>query len=342
VLSSSTSIESAPFLYLLDSYPRLQEIKMIGELHLYTGRCNFEKVKQLVEGGADIEEVDHEGVTVLSVASSKGDFEIVVFLVESNANVAHTDDEGMTALHFASLGGDLLTVKYLLEHGARITERSNDGTTALLFAAEGYSLEVIQYLLSSDGGASITETNDDGDTALLVAAGWECVPAMVQWLLEYGGAQITDKNNAGDSVWTVEWNESLRDLLVYAYTPSDDGECVPNENVAELTTMLRVMLLHGEPSECLEIDVAPPLHRIIQDGARLRARLPAYFVRRRALLDAHCPLLPPLLDLVHGYEKPTTTDELWATGLGARIKRSKPERGKSPERRSARLRQKCL
>jgi hypothetical protein len=32
-------------------------------------------------------------------------------------------------------------------------------------------------------------------------------------------------------------------------------------------------------------------------------------------LDAHCPLLAPLRDLVHGYEEPTTTDELWATGL---------------------------
>jgi hypothetical protein len=152
---------------------------------------------------------------------------------------------------------------------------------------------------------------------------------MVQWLLEYGGAQITDTNNAGDSVWTVEWHESLRDLFVYAYRPSVDGECIPNENVVELTTMLRVMLLHGRPPECLEIDVAPPFHRIIQDGARLRARLPAYFVWRQALLDAYCQLLPPLLDLVHGYEKHTTTDELWATGLGARAKRSKPERGKS-------------
>jgi hypothetical protein len=36
--------------------------------------------------------------------------------------------------------------------------------------------------------------------------------------------------------------------------------------------------------------------------------------------------------LLHGYEKPNTTDQLWATGLGARAKRSKPERGKSPER----------
>jgi hypothetical protein len=99
------------------------------------------------------------------------------------------------------------------------------------------------------------------------------------------------------------------------------------------------------PPESLAKYLAPPLQQIVQDGARLRARLPAYLTQRRALLDAHCPLLPPLQDLVYGYEEPTTTEELWVTGLGAplqRAKRSRPERGQPPERRSARLRQKRL
>jgi hypothetical protein len=109
--------------------------------------------------------------------------------------------------------------------------------------------------------------------------------------------------------------------------------------------MLRVMLLHGGPPDSLTAELAPPFQRIVQDGARLRARLPAYLAQRRALLGANCPLLPPLHDLVHGYEMPTTTDELWATGLGAprqRARRLRSERGQSPERRSARLRQKRL
>jgi hypothetical protein len=40
-------------------------------------------------------------------------------------------------------------------------------------------------------------------------------------------------------------------------------------------------------------------------------------MRRRALLDAYCPLLlPPLRALVHTYMELTTTEELWGTGLG--------------------------
>jgi hypothetical protein len=63
--------------------------------------------------------------------------------------------------------------------------------------------------------------------------------------------------------------------------------------------------------------VSPKLARVVQEGTELWARLPVYLVRRRTILDAHCPaLLPPLRALVHGYMELTTTDELWATGLG--------------------------
>jgi hypothetical protein len=168
---------------------------------------------------------------------------------------------------------------------------------------------------------------------------------VIQWLLEYGGAQITDTDNEGSSVWTDTPHRAcgLPKKLIGAYTVYDDGENVPNGDKVALTAMLRVMLLHGGPPPSLAKDLAPPFQRIVQDGARLRARLSAYLVQRRALVDAHCLLLPPLRDLVRGYEEPTTTDELWATGLGAllqRARRSRPERGQLPERRSARLRQK--
>jgi hypothetical protein len=322
---------------------------MSNELCYCSAAGNLERVKQLVEGGANIEEPTGNGMTALLFASLNGRFEILVYLVEHGANMAHISSIGMTALLYACTHTNLSSVTYLLEHGARITERSEDGKTALLHAAEHTNLEIIEHLLSSEGGVSITETDNGGNTALLLAAGKFCPPILVQWLLEYGGAKITDTNNEGASVWTIHGLQCLQVLLLNAYAMDGDGdfvfldgEYIQDEETVEMTAMLRVMVLHGGPPESLTADLAPPLQRIIQDGARLRARLPAYLAQRRALLDAHCPLLPPLLDLVHGYEKPTTTDELWATGLGARAKRSKPERGKSPERRSARLRQKCL
>jgi hypothetical protein len=195
----------------------------------------------------------------------------------------------------------------LFGHGARITERSDDGTTAFLYAAQSGELEVVQYLLSSEGGASISETDNKGNTALLLAARGLCHPKMVQWLLEHGGAQITDSNQDGDTVWTVDGPYVMQKKLKRAYTEGDDGEYVtidgeyvPTEETVALPAMLRAMLLHGGPPTSLTKDLAPPLQLIVQDGARLRARLPAYLTQRWALLDAHCPLLPPLQDLVRG------------------------------------------
>jgi hypothetical protein len=56
---------------------------------------------------------------------------------------------------------------------------------------------------------------------------------------------------------------------------------------------------------------------VVEEGARLRAGFPAYLARRRALLAEDTSLIAPLRALVSSYEEPTTTEELWATGLGA-------------------------
>jgi hypothetical protein len=105
------------------------------------------------------------------------------------------------------------------------------------------------------------------------------------------------------------------------------------------------MVLRGSPPAWLESELSPEHHRVVQEGARLRARLPVYLARRQALLAEHCQLIALLLALVSGYKTPTTTEELWATGLGAERQRAVRPRADdgdaaAPLRRSARLRQK--
>jgi hypothetical protein len=75
---------------------------------------------------------------------------------------------------------------------------------------------------------------------------------------------------------------------------------------------MRVMVVRDDPPADFGAQLRRPEHtRVVEEGARLRAALPAYLVRRRALLDDHCPLIAPLLALVRGYDpEPTTTDEL--------------------------------
>jgi hypothetical protein len=167
----------------------------------------------------------------------------------------------------------------------------------------------------------------------------------VKWLLEDGGADIADvADDGGNTIWEIvahRLNHRLLRIrhLPYRFDPADQTD-------AEGTALLRVVVLKGDPPADFVARLENQEHaRVVEEGARLRAALPANLARRRAFLDAHCPLIALLLALVRDYDpEPTTTEELWATGLGAapeqRAWRPRPEVAVAlPVRRSAHLRQ---
>jgi ankyrin repeat protein len=71
---------------------------MSSKLHRCAESGNLDRVKDVVEGGANVEELDSKGRTALLLASLRGNF-------EHHANVAQSDRTGMTPLRFASWGG---------------------------------------------------------------------------------------------------------------------------------------------------------------------------------------------------------------------------------------------
>jgi ankyrin repeat protein len=80
---------------------------MKTELKRAASKGDLQRVKQLVEGGANLEEADDEGYTALLLVCSEaegvaGHFDTVAYLVDCKANVAHADDKnGMTTLQWA-------------------------------------------------------------------------------------------------------------------------------------------------------------------------------------------------------------------------------------------------
>jgi hypothetical protein len=127
----------------------------------------------------------------------------------------------------------------------------------------------------------------------------------VQFLLEEAGADV---NEFFDIVGTV-WDFLTADI------EQDAIENAEEANPRALTSLLRAMVLREDPPPALIALLSPENTRVVQEGARLRARLPAYLGYRRVLLDAHCPLLPPLCDIVYVCME-LSTEEAWATGLG--------------------------
>jgi hypothetical protein len=145
----------------------------------------------------------------------------------------------------------------------------------------------------------------------LLAAANSAEFTTAQHLLEHVGADIGDTLSNGRTIWNM-----LEQYLVEGGRhPEDDAYHLYVYDATAVTSLLRVMLLRGAPPADLTARLSPEHAQVVEDGAQLKAGLPAYLAQRWALLDAHCPLIPPLRALVHGYEEPTTTNELWATGL---------------------------
>jgi hypothetical protein len=297
----------------------------------------------LEENPARITEVDIQGSTALICSAAFGQLESVKWLLqEGGASIGEVDDDGNSALICAAQYGELETVKWLLkEGGASIRESNNDGYSALLAAADYGQLETVKWLLKV-GGARFGEASNDGNTALICAAASGEL-ATAQYLLEHEGADIGDTLSDGDKIWDL-----LAEYLVEGEKDPEDHDEDDKPFVYDatvVTSLLRVMVLRGAPPAELTARLSPAHAQVVEEGARLKAGLSAYLVQRHVLLDAHCPLIPPLWVLVHGYEQPTTTDELWATGLGTvrqRAVRARADDGAAaiPLRRSLRLRQK--
>jgi ankyrin repeat protein len=287
---------------------------------------------------------DSLGRTVLLVASFWGHLEIVSWLLlEGGANVAERSNNGCTALLQTLVGGDecflrrgghLKTLKWLLaEGGSSIQEHDDRGRTALLIAANcGLELE-LRWLLEH-GGSTIQERSKDGGSALLHAAAAEFYPG-IEYLLEHGGADITEARYNGDTVWDVLGQVRSQFLFINDSDSDTDSDFfgsdsnskrmrgMENEFTSEaVKSLLRVMVLRGAPPEELVAEMTPMNKKLVRRGARIRARLPTYLAERRALLAEHCTLIVPLRALIEAYEEPTSTEELWATGLGLKPRSS--------------------
>ncbi|XP_037037865.1 putative ankyrin repeat protein RF_0381 [Bradysia coprophila] len=94
-----------------------------------------DRVKDLLEKGANINARDEDGDTALMNASNNGRYETVKFLIENGADVNATDTNGKTPLMFASAFDNSRIIKLLVDNGANINATDNSGWSALIYAA---------------------------------------------------------------------------------------------------------------------------------------------------------------------------------------------------------------
>ena len=130
-------------------------------------RGELDKVKQLLDAGADVNYRDEDVITPLMFAVTSEHLDIVNELIRRGADITTVDRNGATALHLAAAYGHVDILKKIIDtHLAErdhLNAQDNHGQTALHMAAEGGMVNSVMLLLQK--GADATILDDDGNTA---------------------------------------------------------------------------------------------------------------------------------------------------------------------------------
>ncbi len=111
---------------------------------------NYLGIKKHIKNGADVNECNEIGESVLACAMREGcSFETVMLLVEKGANKFDFDDEGVSILDMAVTYNNIEMLEYLLNEGADINQtQRRSGFTALMAATCYGRIEIIKILLA--------------------------------------------------------------------------------------------------------------------------------------------------------------------------------------------------
>src|SRR5512134_2345858 len=114
-----------------------------------TKQGDLEKVRSLLEEGADINAKDRYGQTALMNAAHAGQVELVRLLVEKGADLNVTAKYNLSALMLALITHHVEVARLLIEAGADLNIRSSAnfyGRSALFLAEAGGHSEIVVLL----------------------------------------------------------------------------------------------------------------------------------------------------------------------------------------------------
>lgn len=136
---------------------------------IYAARMgNVEVCKALIEAGANVNAVDHKGISPLSAAASARHAEVCRLLLDSGADVSiKVDDDPL--IFSAIIPCNSQVVEMLIDAGADVSGSvAGRGRTPLMFAvAKGMPRSLIRKMMQA--GADAKAVDEDGNSALLYA-----------------------------------------------------------------------------------------------------------------------------------------------------------------------------
>lgn len=127
-----------------------------------------ERIKALIEDGADVNRRNRNGGTPIMYAALSGQPGTVSLLLENQADVAAVAENGWTALMIASVKGYVEVAGLLLSHGADPNQGDVYSWTPLMRAAYENRPEIVELLAKRDN-TRVNQRGENGVTALHLA-----------------------------------------------------------------------------------------------------------------------------------------------------------------------------
>ncbi|XP_071035381.1 palmitoyltransferase ZDHHC17 [Parasteatoda tepidariorum] len=129
----------------------------------------FERCREIVESGYDVNRPDSENVTLLHWAAINNRQEIVKYYLSKGAHVDTIGGElHSTPLHWATRQGHLAMVVLLMHHGADPSITDGEGCQCIHLAAQFGHTAIVAYLVAK--GQNVNATDRNGMTPLM----WSC------------------------------------------------------------------------------------------------------------------------------------------------------------------------
>jgi ankyrin repeat protein len=155
-------------------------------------RGDVATVKSLLQGGADANAAQGDGMSALHWAADRGNAELAELLIYAGANTsAQTRIGQYTPLHLAARNGSAAVVRALVQAGADVKVRSSSsGVTPLHLAASSGSAETVKVLVDAKADLNARE-KEAGQTPLIFAAGLNRVEAIKALLAAGADPSVT-------------------------------------------------------------------------------------------------------------------------------------------------------
>lgn len=178
----------------------------------------------LLDAGALVETLNHDGFSPLGIACAAGNWRLARFLIERGAKPE--PKEGQPALLAAVVGDDdVAGVQLLLRHKARVDARGSGQRTALLLACAAGNAEIVGELL--DAGADRNARDANGLTPLLETARCGQAGVLARLALARPDVSAVDEHGRNALVLAAEAGvapEFMRHLIAMGVNPEQRDE----------------------------------------------------------------------------------------------------------------------